>query len=236
MELLTGEEYKCLSFAARHILGWQDRINERRGAISFTMFEHGYTTQDGQRYGGTGLSRRAIQRALDDGLVKYIFLVKREATPAGQVYEISDTPNWAGLIQRQEMQRIMDLRRTSKARLNRTGKSDKPEVVSLANQLEVSPTNRDKLVPLTEAGKSDKLNQSHIQSHDQNQNQKDKSIPSVESDPEARKAAAQELLNAALKAKDGNLYERPYTEAEIQDQIRQIHAKYGQKVEPHAEL
>src|SRR6185503_3850332 len=68
MELLTSQEFQCLIFATRHILGWQDKINNRQRIMSLTMFQNGFTTPSGQHFGGTGLSRHAILKALD-GLV-----------------------------------------------------------------------------------------------------------------------------------------------------------------------
>lgn len=88
MELLTDSELRVLLYATRHIMGWQDRVEKRTGAISLTMFENGFTTKDGQHYGGCGLGRHAIAKAVD-ALVNFGFLERDgEPTADGQAYRI----------------------------------------------------------------------------------------------------------------------------------------------------
>ena len=58
LHLMGPTEWKVLSFAIRHILGWQDKLAERKAVISLTMFTDGYITKGGDRYFGTGLSRQ----------------------------------------------------------------------------------------------------------------------------------------------------------------------------------
>jgi hypothetical protein len=38
MHLLESDEYKILSFATRHILGWRGSVEDRQSRISLTMF------------------------------------------------------------------------------------------------------------------------------------------------------------------------------------------------------
>ena len=156
MELLTGEEYKCLSFAARHILGWQDKINSREGVISLSMFEHGYTDGGGEHYGGTGITRAAVQVALRS-LVTYKLLIELgEPTPEGQRWQLGSAPDWDGLMQRDAEKKAAARDRTAKATAARVatregGTSDVP----------VRATNQSQYVGRTEGGSSDVLNQSH---------------------------------------------------------------------------
>lgn len=128
MELLSGEEYKCLSFACRHILGWQEKINKRRGSISITMFEQGFTTEAGKRFGGTGLTRGAIIKALGE-LVRFGLLNKvGDADADGQEYELGITPNWELMQERHATRQENNRKRTQKAtatrKANQAGTSD----------------------------------------------------------------------------------------------------------------
>ena len=154
MHLLTDPELRCLIFATRHILGWQDKINKRRGAISLSMFENGYNG-----YAGTGLGRPTIIKAVD-GLVQYGFLTRiEEPTPDGQVYELNLQVDWQTLAQRQLDKRAKDKDRTAKAVAARQAKraggmSDIPE----PGMSDIPP-----------ASMSDIPNQSHLQSHLQSQ-------------------------------------------------------------------
>lgn len=175
MELLTGDEYKCLSFAARHILGWQDKINRRRGHISISMFEHGYdyATEEGEakHLGGTGLSRPTIVKIVAT-LVKFGFLIPvGEPTAEGQEYQLGQKVDWRALQDRQAQKAAKEAQRTRKARaaLQARREAKKQPVVNGTNQDEVvNGTNQDWLMGQTTAGLSDKLNQSHIKA---NQNQ-----------------------------------------------------------------
>ena len=88
MPLLTGSQYIVLSYAMRHIIGWQDKIADRRGKISLSMFEHGYGD-----YPGCGLRRPAIVKALkglqEIGLIKAI----GKPTSKGQEWELIFDPD-----------------------------------------------------------------------------------------------------------------------------------------------
>lgn len=167
MELLTPEEFKCLMFAARHILGWEDKINERQRIMSLTMFERGYTSaKTGRYFAGTGLSRAAIVKALAI-LVEGNLLTKLDETADGQRYELSDAPNWDYLRKRRDETLAKNRQRTANARANLSSKSDTPAAVSPTNQQEVSPTHQhvvsdtdqERLVAFTDAGQSDLRNQ-----------------------------------------------------------------------------
>jgi len=172
MELLTPEEYTVLSYATRHILGWQDKVNKRRGFISLTMFEGGFSTGEGTHFGGTGLGRATLLKALD-GLTQANLLVKiGEPTADGQEWELGEEIRWDYLLARQAAKDEQNRLKTEKARSTRKARQvvspTNQQVVSPTNQQVVSPTNQQRLVPQTSAGLSHKLNQRHLQRHLQN--------------------------------------------------------------------
>lgn len=174
MELLTPEEYKCLSFAARHILGWQDKINKRRGVISVSMFERGYTTSEGTNYGGTGLGINAVLRAVDE-LVRFEFLIPiGSPTSDGQEYELGQSPKWDLMLERREEWLAKNRRRTEKARAARQSKR------GVLSDKALCPTKEERFVAQNDSGLSDKRNQSHVQSHVQNHIAPDGASPSTE--------------------------------------------------------
>lgn len=117
MPYLTNSELRVLLFATRHIMGWQDKIKKRKGAISLTMFEHGYITESGKRYAGCGLGKQAIIAALE-GLVKFGFLERAgKATEDGQEWELhDDNIKWGELIARTDATESNRKQRTTKAR------------------------------------------------------------------------------------------------------------------------
>lgn len=118
MGLLTPEEYMVLSYAMRHILGWKDRIADRNANISLSMFEQGFT-HNGTTYGGTGLTRPQVSRALKS-LVEYGVMQKTgEATKDGQRWALTfDDPKaikWAALQKRRDAKNKKGARRVEKA-------------------------------------------------------------------------------------------------------------------------
>jgi hypothetical protein len=117
MPYLTNSELRVLLFATRHIMGWQDKIKKRQGAISLTMFENGFTTADGKRYQGCGLGKHAIITALES-LVTFGFLTREgKATEDGQAWELHDTGiKWGELIARTDMNESNRRQQTAKAR------------------------------------------------------------------------------------------------------------------------
>jgi|GEM_PF-6595813 len=177
MALLTPEEYKCLIFAARHVMGWQDRINARRAAISLTMFETGYTTEGGAIYGGTGMNRATIIRACD-ALDFYRVLIKvGEPTSDGQGYELSESPDMIGLLQRATDQKEAARNRTSRGARVSKAKRDEKRATSTSDAPvgstsdvpgeAVRRTYQKEYVRRTTTSTSDVLNQNHLQSHPQ---------------------------------------------------------------------
>lgn len=166
MAYLTPEEYKCLSFACRHILGWQDKINKRRGVISLTMFERGFISAKGTAFGGTGLTRPTIVKAVDE-LVKYSFLFRiGEPSADGQEYELGEEPDFVGLELRHAAKADGRKQQTATARASKAhkpagGLSDIPASGKADKPVLVNGTNQQQLTAQTSAGKADKLNQSH---------------------------------------------------------------------------
>jgi hypothetical protein len=154
MQYLSGDEYKVLNFAVRHIYGWHDSAAERKAAISLTTFEKGYTTKNGSHYGGVGLGRKTVVDLLEQ-LTKYGLLVRiGEATQKGQVWQIGETPDWDGLIQRANDKKIHNTARIQKARSSRAGGlSDNTSVVPLTTGLSDNTTGR--VVAQTAGGLSD---------------------------------------------------------------------------------
>lgn len=181
MELLTGEEVKCLDFATRHILGWQDKVNMRRANISISRFVDGFTYKDGTRHGGTGLNRAAVIKALNE-LHRFGLVVKiGEAGTNGQEFELGESPNWALMIERREAKDAANRKRTAKGaekalskrraeKAAKAGTSHAPAAGSTSHEPEaVRPTNQQRSVARTGAGTSDVRNQNHLQNQSQNQ-------------------------------------------------------------------
>ncbi len=161
---LTSEEWRVLSYACRHILGWHDYVNSRMRRMSLSFFENGYGP-----YPGCGLKRAAIIRALDS-LAQFGLLAKvGKPTQEGQMWKLpllESEIDLEGLQARQAEKTQKAVSRTNHARQVKAA---------------VSPTNHQQLVPLTTmqgaGGMSDKLNQSHkIQS--QESKPKDSPTPS----------------------------------------------------------
>ena len=178
MAMLTPEEYKCLSFATRHILGWQDKINKRRGFISLTMFERGYVSSKGMVFGGTGLTRPTIIRATDE-LTRLRFLLKiGEPTNDGQEWELGEEPDFDALEARYQSRKDARRGQTQKARESaQGGKADIPPAGGLSNIPEVvKPTDQQESVAHTSGGKADILNQIHSKDTLQNQSKNTESI------------------------------------------------------------
>ncbi len=128
MEYLSGEEYKCLSFAVRHIYGWHDRIAGRQAHISLSTFEDGFTTTAGKHFGGTGLSRPTVIKSLDNLCQIGVLSKVGQATEQGQRWTIEDSSNvnWDYLQSRIDEQKQRDSKRAS---------SRKKKVVNDINQL-----------------------------------------------------------------------------------------------------
>lgn len=124
MEHLLPQEYVVLSFAARHILGWRDKINERAAPISLEMFEHGFSYTDretGQprRFGGCGLARPTISKCLQ-ALETFGFLERAGyLQDKGQMWRLGQWPKWDLLEKRTAERDEANRKRTTKARAKR---------------------------------------------------------------------------------------------------------------------
>lgn len=145
MPLLSPQEWMVLSFATRHILGWQDKIASRQANISVSQFMK------------CGLARQAILTALD-ALDKYHILKKiGKPTADGQLWELAfdDGVDLDGLQKRAADNHDKGSKRTTKARSVRqtskrrsvaqtSGQSDRPDVVSQTDRQVVSQTDTTK--------------------------------------------------------------------------------------------
>src|SRR5258706_9813747 len=89
MTLLTGDEWKVLLYMTRHILGFQERIAQRRGHISLSMFVKGYGS-----FPGCGLGQTAVRTSLE-ALTKFKIIKPIDKTSVkGQLWELDwDSPN-----------------------------------------------------------------------------------------------------------------------------------------------
>lgn len=126
MPLLSDSEFRVLMFATRHILGWQDRVDERQGHISISMFEKGFTTSNGVFFAGCGLSRQTIVNSIAS-LVEFGFLERAgKPTSKGQKYSLETKGiDWLALDQRRQSQFEGNKKRTAKAnKSRRSGTSD----------------------------------------------------------------------------------------------------------------
>lgn len=123
MHLLTPEECIVLFFIDRHILGWQEKVMERKGVISLTMIVEGYQSKKtGRWFHGTGLSRPTVNKCLD-ALTCYGFIVPEgKPTTKGQTWVLGDYPDYDALRERQQENQKRINERMSKVR----GKSDLP--------------------------------------------------------------------------------------------------------------
>lgn len=113
MPLLKPEEYVALSFAVRHILGWEDKIARRRARISLSMFQQ------------CGLPVNTLRTALDE--LDRFRILRRIGPPTqdGQLWELAfDDPDidWEGLEQRKQRKSDVEKKRTQAARQARAAK------------------------------------------------------------------------------------------------------------------
>jgi hypothetical protein len=115
---LTPEESKVLSKAVREILGWEDKIEERKAPISLTVFVEGKFKKDKRLAYGCGLGLQAVRNALNS-LHKFGILIKvGQPTQDGQWYWLQDDEskiNWKGLEARRAGWDAANTRRTRKA-------------------------------------------------------------------------------------------------------------------------
>lgn len=171
MPHLTDSELRCLLFATRHIMGWQDKMTKRTARISLSFFEQGYTADDGTVYAGTGLNRAAIIKALE-ALVKYGFLKRvGKPTTAGQQWRLNDTPHWDALEQRsaarQERRNHQTHPATRARQQKRTGTLNDTSIVERTtgtSNVPVSLNVPDRYVERTASGTSNDTESKPIQS------------------------------------------------------------------------
>jgi hypothetical protein len=164
MYLVTAEEWKVLSYAARRIFGFQ----KRQDRISQSQFIHGtVSTKDGAHLDhGTGLSKPAVIKALQ-GLIAYRILIKisdnDQRFKDGTLYELqldSNQIDIAGLIQRANQANSINQQRSLTARQRaaekRIGQDRSVPLTGSDGERSVSPTDQDRSAPLTRIGQSDR--------------------------------------------------------------------------------
>jgi len=200
MAYLTEPELRVLMFTVRHIFGWQDRIDARTAKISLSMYEKGYVSKNGMAFGGCGLSRPSIVKALNS-LVELGFLERfGSPTASGQNWRIpTSEPRWQILESRAG---------TGKRRL-----------LALVNGVYQSDETR--LTAFTSAGKRRLPKQTHIQTQKEikeDQSAKADAAPahSKKKNEAASKPAIPLLIKAWLDALPGGAPVRsPYANKTI---------------------
>lgn len=164
MELLTDPEFKVLIYFTRHILGWQSSIDERKGYLSLSMLEHGYTDSYDNYYGGCGLSRGTLI-SVTSSLAEFGFIVRiGKATPRGQKWKLADRGiQWEKLEQRRKEQLTKNKAKTVKA----TAASLERRLVTSDDTSNVE-RNQSGTSDVTSPGTSDVPKQNHTKSHVKN--------------------------------------------------------------------
>ena len=124
---ITDAELRVLLFATRHIMGWQDKVSSRTSCLSLSMFEHGFEytdrkTGDPRRFGGCGLGRPAISRALKS--LEQLGFIERAGylQDKGQMWRLGDDPDWDRLEQRTAERNVVNRKRTANASAARMSK------------------------------------------------------------------------------------------------------------------
>lgn len=115
---LTSDEVRVLDFVIRHILGWTDKIAERKATLSLSFITEGNT-----KYFGTGLGVNAAIEAVR-GLTQFNIIQKiGKPSARGQEYyltEFEDEINWDGLEQRKEATQEKNAKKAGRARAGKT--------------------------------------------------------------------------------------------------------------------
>jgi hypothetical protein len=117
---LTPAEQAVLNKAVREILGWQDKIEDRRARIALSVFVEGkFDRATGERLCyGCGLSEGTVRKALQE-LDKFNILVKEgNATQDGQLFRLVNDPDeidWAALEVRRAKRNHRNVARTEEA-------------------------------------------------------------------------------------------------------------------------
>lgn len=169
MYLLEPTEWKVLSMIIRHVLGWQDKIASRTGAVSLSVLQNGFTTKSGARFYGTGLSRATIVRALSMLVAFRIVVIVGEPTLDGQRLKIPEDDSeidYPELLKRYHNKREAGKKQTSKATKKAVEKRNSDE--GGTSNVPVRPTYQDRYVQRTSASTSNVPNISNTKPH-QNQ-------------------------------------------------------------------
>lgn len=174
MPLLTDAEWRVLSWALRHILGFDDYRAHRRRRLSVSTFQHGYGP-----FPGCGLGKPAILNALA-GLSQFGVMLKVGLpTSDGQEWELPLDPkhiDLKGLNVRLAAKSRSSKKQTSKARTaksqersvrqttsapRKSGLSNRPPIKAIA----VCQTDHLWSVKQTASGLLNRRNQTDSQTH-----------------------------------------------------------------------
>lgn len=117
---LTPQEEVVLNKAIREILGWYNKIEDRKARISLSVFTDGKKREGEILCLGCGLSTGAIRKALK-ALDEFGILIKigEPSKRDGQLFYLQDDPDqidWDALKARDEQKKARGRKRTSKAR------------------------------------------------------------------------------------------------------------------------
>lgn len=163
MFLLTPEEWKVLSYAARRIFGFQ----KRQDRISQSQFTHGTISKaDGHQLDrGTGLSKPTVIKALNSLIAYHVMreVAKNDShLNHGALYELeldSDKIDIAGLIERANQANQQSRKQSAQGRKKAAEIIKNSQSTPLTGSKEAEPVNaidRDRSMPLTGIGQCDR--------------------------------------------------------------------------------
>ena len=116
---LTAEEEKVLNKAIREIIGWHNKIENRRARIALSVFVDGKFIDGKQVAMGCGLGRDAVRKALNR-LHEFNILVKvGKPNNDGQEFELNldyDSLRWDAIKLRRRVWDESNKKRVSAAR------------------------------------------------------------------------------------------------------------------------
>lgn len=152
MQYLTPEEVAVLLFIIRHTLGWQDKAETRSNHISLSAFENGFTTRDGKRFGGCGMSKKKVIAALRE-LERFGIIQRPGYTQDGTQITLvlnEDEIDWSALQARAETRAASNRKRASRTAASRAETSVHPGADTGATMAPVPP--RHQCHPGTDSG------------------------------------------------------------------------------------
>lgn len=176
MEHLTDSELRVLLYATRHIMGWQEKTATRIGCLSLTMLERGFIAEheDGTTtvFGGCGLSRPVISKALGS-LEAFGFLERKGYIQGkGQLWQLADDPKWEALEARTTERLKVNQKRTTKATQSRSIVTSDVNTSIVTSDVHTIVTSHDTMIVTSDVPK-----QTHVQTHIQSGEDRVDKIP-----------------------------------------------------------